>query len=231
MPYRTVAVISILLAGFMFLMPASLRAGANEEAKIISAVAVMKELTAIPENAIPPSLLDGAYGIAIFPDLLKAGFIGGVRYGSGIVMVHAPNRGWSDPVFFKLAGGSFGLQIGAQSSDVILVFNSARSLDYISSGKFTLGVDASVAAGPVGRLAEAGTDLQMRAEILSYSKSRGLFAGVALEGAALYVDYDATAAFYNKPGILPADVFKGAAPPAPPATEELKSILQHYSGH
>ncbi len=229
MPYRTVAVISILLAGFVFVMPASLRAGANEEAKVLSSIAVMKEIMAIPEQSIPPSLLDGAYGIAIFPDLLKAGFIGGVRYGSGIMVVRTQDRGWSNPVFFKLAGGSFGLQAGAQSSDVILVFNSRRSLDYISGGKFTLGVDASVAAGPVGRSAEAGTDLNLRAEILSYSKSRGLFAGISLEGAALYVDYDANAAFYNKPGVLPADIFKGATPPPPPVAEDLKNILKLYA--
>ncbi len=125
-----------------------------------------------------------------------------------MLLVRNEDRSWGNPVFFRLIGGSFGWQIGAQSTDVILVLNSIRSLDAICGGKFTLGADASIAAGPVGRQAEAGTDVLLRAEILSYSRSRGLFLGLSLEGAAIQVDYGATAAFYNAPGLLPMDILR-----------------------
>jgi lipid-binding SYLF domain-containing protein len=128
-----------------------------------------------------------------------------------------------------MTGASLGLQIGAQASDVVLVFRSVRSLDSITSGKFTLGMDASVAAGPVGRHAEAGTDVQLRAEMLSYSRSRGLFAGVALEGAAMQVDYGANSAFYNIPGLLPMDIFQRRDIQAPAVAGELRSVLKYYS--
>jgi lipid-binding SYLF domain-containing protein len=190
----------------------------------------MKEIMEIPESSIPPSLLDSAYAIGIFPDLLKAGFIVGARYGGGIIVVRKEDRSWSNPVFYTMTGGSVGFQIGAQASDIILVFKTARSLDWITGGKFTLGVDASVAAGPVGRHAEAGTDVQLRAEILSYSRSRGLFAGVAVEGAAIQVDYGSNAAFYNAPGLLPMEIFKSRELQTPPLAEELKRVIAYYSG-
>jgi lipid-binding SYLF domain-containing protein len=161
---------------------------------------------------------------------LKAGFIVGARYGNGIMAVRSEERGWSNPVFFRLIGGSIGWQIGAQSTDIILVFRTIRSLDAITSGKFTLGADASVAAGPVGRLASAQTDEYFSAEILSYSRSRGLFAGLSLEGAALQVDYDATTRFYNQPAILPMQVFRSTDLSAPPVADELKKVLRSYSG-
>lgn len=185
----------------------------------------------IPECAIPPGLLRMARGIAIFPDLLKAGFILGGRYGVGVLLVRNPDESWGNPVFFRLIGGSIGWQIGAQSSDVILVLKSIRSLDTICGGKFTLGADASIAAGPVGRQAEAATDVMLRAEILSYSRSRGLFAGLSLEGAAIQVDYGPTAAFYNAPGLLPMDIIKNPNMMAPPVAGELKRVLDWYSNH
>ncbi|MHC1728821.1 MAG: lipid-binding SYLF domain-containing protein [Syntrophobacteraceae bacterium] len=228
MPYRTIFAVFLLALSLLLFLPGNSRAGVGEEAKVQASAAVMKEIMGIPENAIPPSLLKSAYGIAIFPDLLKAGFIIGGRYGAGVFLVR--NEGaWSNPVFFQLIGGSVGFQIGAQSSDIILVFRSIRSLDAITSGKFTLGVDASIAAGPVGRHAEAGTDLMLRAEILSYSRSRGLFAGVALEGASMQVDYGATGSFYNIPGLLPMEIFKSRDLQAPMASGELRRTLDYYS--
>jgi lipid-binding SYLF domain-containing protein len=220
--------VAVLVTVF-FLAPGA-RAGSGEVGKVQSAIAVMNEIMAIPETSIPPSLLEGAYGIAIFPDLLKAGFIVGARYGVGVMTVRrAEDRSWSNPVFFRLMGGSLGWQIGAQSSDIILVFRSIRSLDAITGGKFTLGVDASVAAGPVGRHAEAATDIQLKAEILSYSRSRGLFAGVALEGAAMQVDFDATSAFYEMAGLLPMQIFTSRNLNAPPVADELKRTMKYYA--
>jgi lipid-binding SYLF domain-containing protein len=170
-----------------------------------------------------------AQGIAIFPDLLKAGFIFGCRYGVGVLLMRNADGSWGNPVFFRLIGGSFGWQIGAQSTDVILVFKSIRSMDAIYGGKFTLGADASVAAGPVGRQAEAATDIMLRAEVLSYSRSRGLFVGLSLEGAAIQAEYGSTASFYNSPGLLPIDVSKNPALMTPPPAVELRRVLDWYS--
>ena len=229
MYYRTTIAVLITALGLFLLMPPSSRAASYEESKVRASITVIKEIMEIPEDAIPPSLICNATGIAIFPDLLKAGFILGGRYGVGVLLVHQSDGTWSNPVFFKLIGGSIGWQIGVQSSDIILVFKSTRSLDSITSGKFTLGVDASVAAGPVGRVAEAGTDVQLRAEILSYSRSRGLFAGLSVEGAGMQVDYGANADFYNIPGLLPMEIFRNRELQAPPAAEELRNVLSNYS--
>jgi len=229
MAQRTTYIILIIVLSLCLLLPAFSNAGVSEEAKVQASTAVVKEIMEIPESAIPPSLLRSAHGIAIFPDLLKAGFILGGRYGCGVLLVRNEDGTWSNPVFFRLIGGSIGWQIGAQSTDVILVLKSIRSLDAISGGKFTLGVDASIAAGPVGRQAEAATDVLLTAEILSYSRSRGLFLGLSLEGAAIQVDYGSTAAFYNVPGLLPTDILKNRNMMAPASAAELRRVLDWYS--
>ncbi len=229
MAQRATFAVFIIVFSLCLLAPAFSNAGVSEEAKVQASTAVIKEIMEIPECAIPPSLLCSAHGIAIFPDLIKAGFIFGGRYGCGVLLVRNEDGTWSNPVFFRLIGGSFGWQIGAQSTDVILVLKSIRSLDAISGGKFTLGGDASIAAGPVGRQAEAATDVLLRAEILSYSRSRGLFLGLSLEGAAIQVDYGSTAAFYNVPGLLPVDILKNRNMMAPPSAAELRRVLEWYS--
>lgn len=230
MAQRISSAVFIIALSLLLLPPAVSNAGVSEEAKVQASTAVIKEIMDIPESSIPPSLLASAHGIAIFPDLLKAGFILGGRYGTGVLLVRNEDRTWSNPVFFRLIGGSIGWQIGAQSTDVILILKSIRSLDKICGGKFTLGVDASIAAGPVGRQGEAGTDVLLRAEILSYSRSRGLFLGLSLEGAAIQVDYGATTAFYNQQGLLPLDVLRNKIMlSAPPAAGELKYVIDWYS--
>jgi lipid-binding SYLF domain-containing protein len=228
MRFRAILALSVLSLGLLFL-PGSPDAWASEDTRVQGAILVMKEIMEIPENAIPPSLLNRAYAIGIFPDLLKAGFIVGARYGNGVIVVRGADRTWSNPVFYTITGGSVGFQIGAQASDIVLVFMSVRSLDSITSGKFTLGVDASVAAGPVGRHAEAGTDIQLRAEILSYSRSRGLFAGVAIEGAMVQVDFGANADFYRMPGLLPMEIYRNRDIQAPPMAGELRRVMTYYS--
>jgi lipid-binding SYLF domain-containing protein len=227
---RTLAVFAMVLSLCLF-RPVVSTAGVSEEAKVQASTAVIKEIMDIPECSIPPGLLRSARGIAIFPDLLKAGFIFGGRYGCGVLLVRNEDGTWSDPVFFRLIGGSFGWQIGAQSTDVILVLKSIRCLDAMCGDKFTLGGDASIAAGPVGRQAEAGIDVLLSAEILSYSRSRGLFLGLSLEGAAIQVDYGSTAAFYNVPGLLPMDILKNRNMVAPADAVELKRVLDWYSTH
>jgi lipid-binding SYLF domain-containing protein len=159
---------------------------------------VVEALAAIPESGIPPKLLEDAYAIAVIPDVIKVGFFLGGRYGKGLLTVRTPEREWSNPAFVSITGGSFGFQFGAQSTDLILVFKTKRSVDNIVNGKVTLGVDAAVAAGPLGRRGEAATDTQLKAEIYSYSRSRGLFAGVSLDGAAVQIDGVANATYYGR---------------------------------
>jgi len=163
-------------------------AGPNEDQRARNAVRVLNEIQRIPEQSIPTRLLDEGRAIIIIPDTVKAGLIFGGRHGRGLMSVKTNDGTWSNPVFVKFTGGSIGFQAGIQFSDVVLVFRNDRTLDNIVNGKFTLGADASVAAGPVGRNATAATDGQFNAEIWSWSRARGLFAGIALDGAALQID-------------------------------------------
>jgi lipid-binding SYLF domain-containing protein len=146
-----------------------------------------------------------------------------------VLLVRESGGGWSDPVFVSLTGGSIGWQVGGTSTDVILVFKNRKGVEGLLKGKFTLGADAAVAAGPVGRSAEAATDVMLKSEILSYSRSRGLFAGVSLEGAALLIDEDATDAYYGKKGLHSSEILAGKSGKPSAATRSLKSLLIKYS--
>ncbi|HET6882475.1 MAG TPA: lipid-binding SYLF domain-containing protein [Pirellulales bacterium] len=168
---------------------------------------VLHEIMAIPVRRIPEALLADAQGIAIIPDVIKIGFVGGIRRGRGVVLMRDREGDWGLPQFVTLTGGSVGWQAGIQATDVILVFRTRKSIEGLLNGKFTLGAGASVAAGPVGRSAEAATDAELKAEILSYSRGRGIFAGVAIDGSAIEIDGDAHQAFYGSPAnVLPAVV-------------------------
>ncbi len=189
-------------------------AGPREDARAQNAVRVLGEIQAIPESGIPDKLLDEARAIVVIPDTVKAGLIIGGRRGHGLMSVKTPDGTWSNPAFVRITGGSIGFQAGVQSSDVVLVFRNERSLESIVNGKFTLGADAGVAAGPVGRNAAALTDGQLKAEIWSWSRARGLFAGVALDGAVLQIDDDANAAVYG-PNSTPRAILENRAGQAP----------------
>ncbi|HZU35563.1 MAG TPA: lipid-binding SYLF domain-containing protein [Gemmataceae bacterium] len=171
---------------------------ARATATVESAMDVLQALAGTKPRAIPHALLENAQGIAIIPRVLKASLVVGGRHGHGVVLSRDRHGVWSNPAFISLTGGSIGWQVGVQSTDIVLVFKSEKSLNRLlhGKGKLTLGADVAVAAGPVGVQAEAGTDARLRAEIYSYSRSRGLFVGLSLEGAGLVADTDATAAFY-----------------------------------
>jgi lipid-binding SYLF domain-containing protein len=162
---------------------------------------VLTALEAIPAQCIPPALLADAQGIAIIPRVIKAGFVIGGKAGHGVVMSKNPDGTWGGPAFVEIGGVSAGLQAGVQSTDLVLVFKTRASLDRVLRGKekVTLGVDASVAAGPLGREAIAATDARLRAEIYSYSRSRGLFAGVSFDGAVIANDFDMNRAYRTAP--------------------------------
>ncbi len=172
-------------------------AQSKELARAENAIAVLTEVQGTPDSEIPHWLLDRCYAIAVIPEVVKAGFVVGGRRGKGLVSVRSADGTWSNPSYITMTGGSVGFQAGVQSSDVILVFRTQRGVDNLIHGKFTLGADASVAAGPVGRQASAATDAALKAEIISYSRSRGLFAGVALDGSALTIDDRANERVYG----------------------------------
>lgn len=185
-------------------------AGTEEDKRASDAVRVLSEIQKIPEQGIPDKLLDEGRAVVVIPDTLKVGLVIGGRRGHGLMSVKNPDGSWSQPVFVKLTGGSIGFQAGVQSSDVVLVFRNDRNLENIVNGKITLGADAGVAAGPVGRNASASTDGQLKAEIWSWSRARGLFAGVALDGAVLQIDDDANVAVYGS-AATPRAIFESRA--------------------
>jgi len=168
----------------------------------------LDEFSGLAIESIPPAMFGKAEGVAIFPDMIKGGFILGVNYGKGVLLVRRPDRTWSPPVMVTMGGGSLGFQAGVQSADIVLIFATPRSLNGILNGqKVTLGADAGVAIGPIGRQANAGTDARLGAEIYSYARSRGLFLGISINGADLSVDNNANAMLYGRFGVTTADVF------------------------
>jgi lipid-binding SYLF domain-containing protein len=219
-----------LVAGGLFVAETRLQAGPREVGTVESSTEVVGALATLPFKGIPPALMQDAQAVAIIPNVLKAGFVFGGRYGRGVVAVRDSAGGWTNPVFISLTGGSFGWQIGVQSTDIVLVFKTRAGLDRIlnGKGKLTLGADVAVAAGPVGRQAEAGTDGMLKAEIYSYSRSRGLFAGLSLEGAAMLNDAEGNEAFYGVEGVRPSDILNGHVP-APAAAAQLRSQLTALS--
>src|SRR5215471_3259527 len=168
-----------------------------DQARLQSASVILGQIMEAPDNKIPDSIMDGAKCLAIVPSMLNASFIFGANYGKGVATCRT-TQGWSAPVFFKVEGGSFGFQAGGQASDLVLVVRTMDGMQQLLQSKFKLGADASAAAGPVGRNAQAATDLTMRAQILTYSRARGLFAGVSVNGAVVHQDNNATQAFYGK---------------------------------
>jgi SH3 domain-containing YSC84-like protein 1 len=216
-----------IVAGLAF--TTSLLALDKEPAKRLGeAASVFKEIMAAPDKGIPQDLLEQAHCIVIVPDLKTGAFIVGGKYGKGYVSCRNKNNsGWSAPATVRIEGGSVGFQIGGSSTDLIMLVMSERGADKLLSSKFTLGAEGSVAAGPVGRTATAQTDAQMHAEILSWSRSQGLFAGIALEGATLREDLDDNATLYGKKLENRYIVTSGIA--APRSAAPLLALLNKYS--
>jgi lipid-binding SYLF domain-containing protein len=169
----------------------------KDKDRLQSAATVLDEVMSAPDKGIPEEILGSAKCLAIVPSLLKGGFIVGGAYGKGVASCKT-DKGWSAPAFFRVEGGSFGLQIGGQAVDYIMVIMNDQGMQNLLASKFKLGADASVAAGPVGRHAEGSTDWKLRAQVLTYSRSRGAFAGITLNGASIRQDQDDTRAFYGR---------------------------------
>ena len=199
----------------------------DEAEQSSKAAKVLREIMDTPDKEIPEDLLAKAECVAVFPSVIKAGFIVGGRGGRGVASCRT-GAGWSAPAYFNLGGGSFGLQIGAESTDFVLLFMNRDGLDSLLSNKFTLGADASVAAGPVGRAAGADTDAMMKAKILSYSRSRGLFAGLELKGVVITPDKGDMRDVYGKE-VTAKVVLKEDKIAAPASVREFPETLNRYS--
>ena len=213
-PGSMLAPIALLLALFVA-VPAAAADDPSDAQRTQQALRVLRDIQAVPEQAIPDRLFDEARGILVVPDALKIGFIFGGRRGHGLLSIRNPDGSWSNPVFVRLTGGSVGFQIGVQKSDIVMVFRSNHGLNDITAGKLTLGAGASVAAGPIGRDAAAGTDTQFKADIWSWSRARGLFAGVAFDGAVIAIDDEANQRMYG-PGSTPRMIFESRTLRRPP---------------
>jgi len=185
-------------------------AQALEEGRLLLATQVLQDARTARDQGIPDRLLERAYGIAVIPDFTKVAFFLGGSRGHGVLVVRDASGHFSSPIFVTLTGGSFGFQWGVQKTDLVLVFTSRQGILGIEGGKLTLGADVSVAAGPVGRQASAATDQAFNAGVYSYSHSRGIFAGVALSGAALTIDNAANDELYHRSGLMASDIISGA---------------------
>lgn len=209
---------SICLASIFCLSLSTALLAEGPADSVVASEQVLSELMSIPARGIPRRLLEQAQGIAIIPNVIKIGFVAGARRGHGVVMTRDADGEWSLPQFIVLTGGSVGWQAGVQGTDVVLVFTTRKGVEGLMRGKFTVGVDASIAAGPVGRETAAGTDFTLQSEIYSYSRSRGLFLGASLDGTALEVDHISHATYYGTPtGQVPLRV--------PAAASELRHFL------
>src|SRR6201986_1904460 len=209
---KTLKTVCIPLLLSIFILCASATDASKETERVHNATNVLKDFAAM-KNSIPHQLLEQYSGIVIIPHMINAGLgIGGKR-GKGVAMVKLDNGKWSDPVFVTLTGGSFGLQIGVQSVDLVLVFHHRGVLTKVKNGDFTIGGDISAAAGPVGRSGTASTDAALKAEVYSYSRSRGLFAGITINGANLAIDKSADANFYGNT-MSSQDIFMSGKSPS-----------------
>src|SRR5216684_5090915 len=194
----------VLLVSVLVVALCSLSLAADESTKATkaadraqAAAEVLNQIQGAPDNRIPQEVLGSAECVAVVPSMLKGGFVFGAKYGRGLASCRTP-KGWSAPAFFIIKGGSFGLQIGGQAVDLVMLIMNNDGMQHLLSSKFELGADASVAAGPVGRHAEGNTDWKMRAQVLTYSRARGIFAGVSLAGAVINQDKDSTRDFYGR---------------------------------
>jgi len=192
------------------------------------AAQVFKEIMDTPDKGIPKDLLDSAKCVAVFPNVIKAGFIVGGRGGRGVASCKMANGNWTAPAFFNLGGGSIGLQIGAQATDFIMLFMNDKGMNSLLSDQFEVGGDASVAAGPVGRQAGASTDVKLNSQILSYSRSKGLFAGLELKGVVIKPDKDDMKDVYGA-NVTAKDVLNGNKGTTPAAVAAFPAMLKSYS--
>lgn len=226
---QTVWIGALGLVGALGLATSPMLAQSEEAERVRAATTVLKEIKDAPDSGVPKWVAEKAQGVAVFPGVKKGGLLIGGEWGRGIISAKSVKSGtWSAPAFLTLTGGSIGAQIGGQEVDLVLLIVDQRGLEQLAHNQFKLGADVGVSAGPVGRNSEASTDIQMRAKILSYSRSRGLFAGVTLNGASVKQDRDANERFYGQPYRTAQIIIErlGGAPDPVPAWRDLLSEVK-----
>lgn len=210
----------------VFALVASMSWAASDRLEAIErldkAGTVLQEIMEAPDKGIPEEVVDASKCVAVVPNMIKGGFIFGAKHGKGVATCRTA-KGWSAPAFFTISGGSWGLQIGAEGVDLVLMIMNQKGMDNLLSNKFQIGADASAAGGPVGRHASAGTDWKADTQILSYSRAKGLFAGITLEGAGVRPDEDSTRALYGK-NVSHEAILRGKVPPPPRALAFLNAV-------
>jgi lipid-binding SYLF domain-containing protein len=212
--------IAFLLSLTSFAWAESTREATND--RLVHAGKVLHEIMSAPDKGIPDEVLEHAKCVAVVPHMVKGGFVFGAEGGRGVATCRTAH-GWSAPAFFALTGGSWGLQIGVEGIDLVMIIQDDKGMDRLMGSKFEIGADASAAAGPVGRHASAGTDWRLNAEILTYSRARGIFAGITLNGAAIRRDDDSTEAIYGA-DIPTRRILRGEVPPPPPSRPFLDAV-------
>jgi SH3 domain-containing YSC84-like protein 1 len=223
--------VKILLAFVIALCLTTVAFAAEEDRskqmdRVESAGEILNEIMNAPDHGIPDEIIGSAKCVAVVPSMLKGGFVFGASYGKGVASCRT-EKGWSSPAFFRVTGGSFGLQIGGQAVDYVMLIMNDRGMRNLLASKFKLGADASAAAGPVGRHAEGMTDITLRAEVLTYSRARGLFAGATLNGAMVKQDADDTRAFYGRN--IPFRTVLTGGVPVPKEAQPFTSVLEKYA--
>lgn len=213
-PMRTLVLLAVMLSCGSGWMAADEQKASKASDRMQASADVLNEIQSAPDSGIPQEILGRAECVAVVPSMLKGGFIVGAKYGRGVASCRTP-KGWSAPAFFTVTGGSFGFQIGGQAVDLVMLIMNNDGMQHLLSSQFALGADASVAAGPVGRHAEGNTDWKMRAQVLTYSRARGVFAGVSLNGAVMKQDKDSTREFYGHMVTFKAALTGEVEPPAP----------------
>jgi lipid-binding SYLF domain-containing protein len=219
-------VFALLLASLALAFgSAGAHASSSTDKRLEESRKVFESFSFLTEQAIPTWLLERAYGVVVVPRVIKGALIIGGRGGKGVMAVRNPDGSWSNPVFVTLAGANVGFQWGVQSTDLVLVLMSRKSVEGIAGGKVTLGADASVAAGPLGRSAAAATDATLQAQVLAYARNEGIFAGVAIDGSVIAIDDKANASAYGVSGILASQILAGKVASAPPAARAFTDSL------
>jgi lipid-binding SYLF domain-containing protein len=223
--HRVIAYCLALVLTASLAAPAPARADAKTDRRLDESLRVFESFADLTEQSIPVWLLERAYGVVVVPKVVKVALTLGGRGGAGVMAVRQPDGSWSNPVFVKLAGVNFGIQFGVQSTDVVLVLMSRESVEGLAGGKVTLGADASVAAGPLGRSAAATTDATLKAQVLSYSRNSGVFAGVALDGTVIAIDSGANETAYGISGVLASQILENKVPSSPPGAQAFTAAL------
>lgn len=223
--WRRLAIVLVCAAVAVGACVAPAAAESRLDARLLSAKRVFEELTRLPDSEIPQKLIQDARCIAVIPGVIKVALVGGGRFGRGVASCKDEGKRWSAPIFETLYGGSLGAQIGVSSTDVVLFFLTEKGARLLLQSRFTFGGDAGVAAGPLGRTAQAGTDLKLEAEVYSYARSKGLFVGVSLQGARLATDDESTTEFYGEYNTPEDILFHHAQRELPHSARQLLSAL------